>query len=350
MEFVTGDEAEVYCRKKLKSCINEEDIDDVIKISKLYVLEELTGEVYKRAGDINYFNHNYTKAFEYYQKALFASEKNGEKDRMPFLYNILGACKHAEMRYEEALSYYDKANIYAIVNNDRDIEIKSLYNCALCYRRMEWFDRALEYVDKCIKKTNLKTEPEKYLRFHTLKINCCIDMREFDKAVSISNHLLTELKEKDGIIAAYIYNNMGNLYLEKGDVDESIKYFIKSEQIRRIKEPSKLCRTIIHKSSAYIAKKLYYKAEENIKVGIELAFTYNDYEYVTRGYNYLIQVYQALDQHQKIEETYEKIIELLKDKKPEELKKIYLKISEYYIKQGKLDKADEYIKLSLEGN
>jgi tetratricopeptide (TPR) repeat protein len=349
MEFLTSDEAERHCRERLLQDIGEEELNEIIDIIKSFNIESLEAEAYGKVAFICYSSKSHANAVKFYQMALDSSLKSGQKNRFPLLYNSLGACKYAEMLYEEALFCFDKANIYAVMFGDMDIEIKSLNNIAMTYRRLSWLDKAIEYADTTLMKLkNMADMSEFIIRAHMIKINCYIDKSDYPKALEISYQLIDVLGDDSVVEGAHIYNNIGNVCVELGKYNEGIKYFNKSEEIRKVNGVNKLSHTLIDKTFAYIKLNLYAEAEAFLKSGIELALRYNDYDYVLRGYEYLINIYEALKCNEKIEATYSKIIELLKDKKPEELKKIYIQISEYYIKQGKLDKADEFMKQSSE--
>jgi tetratricopeptide (TPR) repeat protein len=346
MEFPTSDEAERYCREKLEQDIGEEEINAVIEIANSHKLEELVVKAYRKAADFYYSIKKYIEAADCCQKILDYNIRIANNEKIPFLYNQIGVYKYLNMNYKEALVYFDKANIFAIMFYDSDIEIKSMFNMALIYRRMQWLDKAIEYANMCIEKTSYKSNPEKYIMFYSIKINCYGDMKEYDKAIEISKRLIAEIENDNDIVTAYLYNNIGNLYFLKGEPDESLDYFIRSEKIRKVKEPQKYGRTIIDKSRVYISRGLHFEAEEALKAGIGMALTYKDYDYVLKGYEYLINVYEVLKCNEEIELTYAKIINLQKDKNPQELKKTYLQIADFYIKQGKLEKAEEYMELS----
>jgi tetratricopeptide (TPR) repeat protein len=275
-------------------------------------------------------------------------EGTDNKDNVPFMYNRIGACMYAEIKYQEALVYFDKANVYAVMCNDSVIECIALYNMAMCYRRLLWLDKAIEYADLFIEKTTVPEQSDQYIYAHMVKINCYADKKDYNMMLTVSQKLINELEDKEGVIAAHIYNNMGNCYSELMLYDKSLEYYNKSEKIRREKELNKLCHTLIDKAHLYIKQNLYIEAEEQLQKGIELAAKYNDYDYILRGYNALIGVYEGIQSNEKIESTYEKIIKLLMKRSPEELKKTYLEISKFYIELGKLDKADEFLKLSQE--
>jgi tetratricopeptide (TPR) repeat protein len=154
------------------------------------------------------------------------------------------------------------------------------------------------------------------------------------------------MDDREGLLAGQIYNNMAAAYLDLGEFEKSLEFYNKSEEIRYMRERDKLSRTIINKAQVYIKLKSYMEAEEALIKGIENAMEYNDKEYILLGYQHLIILYKELKDNEKVEETYKRIIELLKEKETGDFKKIYLEMSKFYIEQGKLDKADKYMELS----
>lgn len=318
MEFLTRDESEVDLNRKL--------------------------------ADMYFYEYKYFLAHENYVKVLERCVRTGDNNQIPFLYNRLGACKYADMDYAVALDYFDKANIYGVLFNDETAEINALFNCALTYRRMGWFDKCIEYADLCILKLKKETNSDKYLYAHTIKITCYDELGEYNKAFEANKKLIDEIQDKKGVVAAQLYNNMGTAYLEREQYELSLEYFNWSEKIRREKEPNRLSHTIIDKSQIFIKQHLYSRAEEELLIGIELALKFNDYDYVLRGYYYLLSVYEVLAHNDKIGEIYMRIMQQLKERNSKELGKLYLDIAKFYIGLGKLDKADEFMKLAQEEN
>jgi hypothetical protein len=51
MQFLTIDEAHQYCTDKLQQDVGEEELKEVIEVTKLYELENLESKAYKKTGD-----------------------------------------------------------------------------------------------------------------------------------------------------------------------------------------------------------------------------------------------------------------------------------------------------------
>jgi tetratricopeptide (TPR) repeat protein len=346
MKFLTRHEAEKYCTDKLDQSIDEEEIRNICSISMEYNLNNIHVLAYKKLVDYYFNNHMYNKCFSCCTELLKFIESIDEKYMLGYTHNFLGACKYMEMEYSEALCYFDKANVYALLYKDDACEIKSLLNSAMCYRRLYWYDKAIEYADLCVVKAKNTGNREKYVYSNMLKINCYADNKDFKSALRLSFEVIDYIEDKEGATAAHFYNNIGNYYVVLEEFDKSLQYFNKSEKVRRLKDIYRLPHTLIDKAYSYIKQSLYYEAEVLLQEGIKEALKNNDLDYALRGYYYLINVYEAQKLIQRIEAVYTDIIELLKKKNPQELKKTYLEISKFYIEQGKLDKADEFMKLS----
>ncbi|WP_163192382.1 hypothetical protein [Clostridium thermarum] len=114
MEFLTSSEAERYCSKRLQQDICEEELKEIIKITKIHNIQWVEAEANMRLGDKYFYKYNYTEVVKCYFKVVDYYEKFSKNEKISLLYNLIGACKYAELMYEEALVYFDKANIYAL--------------------------------------------------------------------------------------------------------------------------------------------------------------------------------------------------------------------------------------------
>lgn len=340
------EEAKQYCEDKLSEDLTVEEIYEVIDITKEYIVPEVEMEAYRKLGELYHNQYKYLDAFIAFSNALDIAKNIDEKQIQAYLFNMLGACKYANMEYIEALVYFEKANSYASIYIDEKIEVNSLLNIAMCYRRLSKFEIAIQYADTCILKIDDEKHPNKYINAVMIKVNSYEDKDDYDKALEVSSNLIDWIDDKESVIAAFIYNNIANLYLEKGIMSRSMEYFNKSQDIRKEKDPTKLSHTIIDKSRAYIKQGLYVEASMLLELGIEMTMKYNDQDYLMRAYYYIIEVYKALDELDRVEQIYMKAIDILAGKNDTELLRIYLDISVFYIKRGDLVNAEKYIELS----
>ena len=346
MKFFTSDEAERYCEAKTNSDISDSEIYEIMNIAKEYSLKKIEAEVHIKLGLAFYNKCGYDKAYSHFKKAVKLIDSLDDKSRLGYIYNLLGACKYAELQPMEALQYFDKAIVHAVMFKDSYTETNSLLNSAKCYRKLSWLEMAIEYSDLCLNKLKDSNDLVRYISANIVKINCYEDRQDYDRAINLSEELLFNIQDKESIMLGNIYNNLGGLYLLTGDTKKSLENFDKSIEFRKRKDLKNLSHSIIDKTRVYIREKLYMKAVELLQCGCEMALEYNDYFYAVRGYKYLIEVYINMKNFVGADDVYTKIIKILGNRDSEELKKHYLEMVEFYIKQGKLDKADEYMTLS----
>lgn len=342
------EEAGIYCKSKMENNPTEEDVNSVIEIGSKYGLKEEEANAYKVLGDIKYESYHFLDAFIAYNNSLEIYKEIKNIDKQCYLNNRLGMCKLRELDYVEALLYFNRANHYAIEFKDKVVEINSIFNIALTYKKMGKIEEALKYIDIYIYIiSDFSDYSERCAQVNILKANCLNEKGYIEESILVLTETLnnfTNLKEE---IKGTIYNNLGCKYLEKGDFDNSLKAFNKSEIIRIDNDKAKLSHTIIEKASLYIKKELYTEATLLLKIGCDLAKTYNDSYYLVEGYYLLIDVYEKLNRYNEIEEVYYEIIENVKDKyNSPELLKVYLKLAELYIKEEKIEEANKFIKLS----
>jgi len=171
------------------------------------------------------------------------------------------------------------------------------------------------------------------------------------EAINILENLVQGFEGIKKIDEAVIYNNIGVFYLEKDELDESLKAFGKSETIRMEYDEEYLSHTIIDKSRVYIKRGLYTEAIILLKLGVDLATRYNDNNYLLRGYYLLVDIYEKLDKHKDVEDIYFKIMGIVeKVNNSCEKMKVYLGLTEYYIKQNNMEKALKYLEESKKNN
>lgn len=348
------EEAERYCKNIMDNNPTEEQVNSVIEISLKYGLKETGANGYKMLGDMKFDQYQYLDAFLAYNSSLDICKTIGKLDIQCYLINRLGICKYYELDYVEALLYFNRAQQYAVEFNDINVEVNAIFNIALTYNKMEKFEESKNYVDLYVSKIHdFSDYEEMHAQANILKSNCMKSQGNIEEAIFLLKETLSNLKGIRKDTEGMIYNNLGGLYLAKGDYDSSLNAFNKSENIRVEYDEALLSHTIIHKAELYIEKELYTEATLLLKMGCDIAKKYNDNYYLILGYNFLIDVYEKLDKLEKAEEVYHSIIALA-DKKDNslELLKAYLKLADLYIKQNRSGDARNIIKLSqkISGN
>lgn len=341
------EEAKQYCLDNLEENINKEKAIELINIAIRYNLEEVEAEIYKTLGDISYNNKTYTEAFLNYSLSVDIFKNTTNKKNIPYLYNRLGMCKFSVAECIDSVMYFNRSIYYSGIYNDELTGKYSIYNIAKCYIKLKKYNEAVEYFDIFISECNKSENAENYIYAQSMKANCLGEMGKIDNAILIYNELLQEILKISAPLKAYVYNNLGSLYLKKEELLESLNYFNKSQRIRSEVDTDNLSHTLIDKSEVYIKQKLYNEAIMIINLGIDMAKTYKDSEYLLKAYYLLVKIYTLNGDCDKVEENYNNILNILKDTKDNNnLLKVYMMLCESNFKTNNYKKAYEYLKLS----
>lgn len=336
------EEAEKYCVGRLEQDISNDEVEQIIAIGNQYELSYVKAKGYIKLGDHYYRENKYIDAFKNYFYSLDLLKHDTQSYEKCYVYNTLGMCKYMLLNYEEAMIYFNKAKDDSYIINEKGILQNSIYNLALCNKKILNMNEAIKlieiFINNCDKEQNL----DGYIYANTFKANCYEELGELDKCISIYEESIKLIDEENMKLLGYLYNNLGGIFLKKGDVAESLNWYNKSQQIRSKIDKANLARTLIEKSEIYIKKELYNEALMIIELGIEEAKINNDYEYIMKGYEILQEVYEKLEMYPKCKEILRELIKLLNEKGNILLQlKYYNVLLGIYLKEKNYDKVKE---------
>lgn len=334
------EDARLYCTQKLKSAESADSIEEIISIAKKYKLKDILGEAYMYLGE-NYFKTNdYINAQINYLNALNYYKWTDLTDKEPYLYNKLGRCKMSQLEFLEALTYFNFAGYYAVIQNNDDIKRMSIYNMALCNKKLNRIDAALKYIELYLSLYDKENDFRMYIYVNVLKAECFEIENSADISICILDNLSKEFDKYDDPLLGYIYNNLGELYLKKSDFKRSLEFFKRAEHIREVKDAYNLSHTVLKESYIFINQKQYDKAVALIEKGLKLSYENNDKEYLLEGYYMLAGIYISLKRNDEAVSIYEKLADLLQ-KDSNKLLNVYVKLSQLYAEQNNSKKLQE---------
>lgn len=337
------EEARNYCNEKLKSTLNHECLDELIEIGEKYSLTDILLDVYLLKANLLYNECCYNNAFIYYYKILeIYIDKNDDKDKA-FIYTKLSKCKGMTLSYEEALVYSFKSYFYCNEFKDKINLMNCMFNICIIYKKLGEYDNALIYIDKLLNIINPKDYIHRYIDAIIVKCNCYASKGEFRTSIDIYNSTLNNLNNIPGIPLGFIYNNLGDAYLNLGELEYALLYFDKAISTRTLFDKSTLSHSLIDKSQVLIKQKYFDNSISLIQEGLALSKKYSDNEYILKGYNLLEDIYIELNNKVKLEETYLLLVEFLKDMDSIKLLGIYIKLSILYMKCNNIDKYKEFL-------
>ncbi|MGV8981903.1 hypothetical protein [Clostridium sp.] len=344
-----GEDAELYCLKKLKEINQDKDIAEILEIAIKFNLLNIKAIAYSSLGEY-YFNQNdYHEAFINYNNSIDILKNVDQNETIPYLYLRIGDCNVALLQYTGAITYFNLSHHYSIMYNDQKTQKKAIYNMAKCYMKLNKINLALENINKFLALFNKEEDYETYISANIFKSNCYEAQSEFNAAIEIYDSLILENINCDNPLLGYIYHNLGLAYLNKNDFKKSLQYLNIAEQLRIKIDSANLSHTIIEKSRVFIKQGLYNDALTLIKSGLIHAESNIDYEYVLNGNYLLTHIYEMLNDILNLKKTYLNIIEFLKlSNKYNELISVYTKLSIIYLDENNVEGAKKYLLLSLE--
>ena len=134
------------------------------------------------------------------------------------------------------------------------------------------------------------------------------------------------------------------------DFENSIKYFNMAELFKYKFDRPTLSHTHIEKSHVFIKQRLYNKAIESIKEGLNNAVNYDDMEYLIKGNFMLSRIYEILDDYDRLEKVYLELVRILKKAceihNTSDLSLVYNKLSLIYLSKGNTANTKKYLLLS----
>lgn len=305
------EEARQYCLNELSKNLNLDALDYINDISIRFNLKDVEMYALIKKGDYYFEAKEYSKALTNYVKALNNIMTNRQYEA--YLFNRLGLCKMNELHYTEALEFFSVAYLLAGDNNDLITRKNSIYNISLCHRKIFDFEISIKYINEFLTLCNRDEELISYVYANVIKANSYRDLKEFDSALEIYEHLRQSI-DINSPIAAYVYDNLGLLYSEFSEYEKALECLDISQKIRTDADIENLAKSLIDKASILVKQSRNYEALILINLGIDVAKKYKDFEYEFKGYHLLTDIYKELGDTKKLEEIYLKLFAIAKEK------------------------------------
>jgi len=332
----------LYCIKKIEENNIDDVLEEVFEIADKFNLVMIKGMSYIKLGDSAFNKLNYNKAFIEYNQAIPIYKDQDKDEIIPYLYWKIGLCKERNFQYEDAIIFFKLCEHYSVLQKDIKTHQLALYDKALCYKKTDELDLALEAIDKYLAFSDKEEDTNFYIYANVLKANCYSDMGKTDTAIETYHHLLSQISQDNNPSLGLIYTNLGLVYLNKDDFKRSLESFEKSEDIRTKNDKINLSHTLIEKSEYFSKQGLYEEAIKTIQLGLASAAIYKDYEYLLKGNYNLAAIYERMSDISNLKSTYLAIITLLKEKnKFNKLASIYVKLSLIYLDENNINAAKE---------
>ena len=301
-------------------------------------------------GALFYFEYNYEKALEYYEKSLKISEEIGYKKGMESSYSYIATIYLSNNNYKKALEYNEKTfKIYEEVGDKRGM-MRYLGNIGGIYKRMSNYEKAREYFEKSLKISEEIGDKKGMEISYSLIGGMYIDQGNNEKALEyFEKSLKTSDEIGDKRVMVDSYNITGFIYYKQGNYEKALEHYEKSLKIEEELGDKRGIGYTFHSIG------LIYKDQGNYEKGLE--YYQKSFEIFEEIGNKggMMTYYEGIGVIYREQGNYDKALEYLEKciKTSEELgDKIRMgsslgNIGLIYKEQGNYDKALEYYEKCL---
>ncbi len=222
---------------------------------------------FNNQGNVFYYESNYDKCLEYYNKALKLYEDIDDKRGIANCINNQGLIYYTEGNYTRALDLYSDALTIRKLINDKPGMASSYNNLALVMERQGNYPASLECHFKSL--AIFEELKDNYGLANILGNIGAIYSNQNNNEKALEYYLKAlkiqkEISNKHGM--ANLYNNLGIIYLRKGKFDEAMSNNEKGLDLRKeIGDEYGIAFSMTNAGSIYFSQKKYEAAlKENL--------------------------------------------------------------------------------------
>lgn len=234
----------------------------------------------------------WSRAMDYYLKALKIAGELHLENRNALIYNNIGNIYYRQDKLGKAESYFHKALRINLKSKNKKEQFNNYNNLAGVYLNQKKYDRALDYSLRAMQTLDIETDPDLYYFMQTNIATLYLQKKDYKLAVSYLRNAMEYQElyrfEYDLIETYYLF---AHLYSSLNQHDSARFYIDKTlKQMKRVPN-----------------KHLESKVMENISVYYEETNNYKE-------------AYQALKQSTRLKDS---ILKIDNPKKMESLEKVY---------------------------
>lgn len=331
--------------------LGEQYIENALFYAEKYGLEfrkarniYLRGKIYTLKGDLGLAQQFFLSA-----NVIFIKENRFEEIISTFL--KLGTITFAMQAYHSACSYFHQAEkVYEDSEIGNDFIIGQIYYyIASTYYKLEQLDKAINYsylANSKFEKINNKKEYAKSLLLLSQEYS---KKGEMDTAIKYSQQTLKLFKEIDDYVyIAEIENNLGKLFAEFDNIEESFVHLNKAKKLRMKNKDINYIETLINICENYIKIKDISSAKEILKEIMDNKENGNELTL----YNYYLLKYRIDMIEENKQEAENTLMVALDYARATELKneiaEVSILIGKFYIDNGKDVEAAKFLSEGVE--
>ncbi|MBU3158297.1 helix-turn-helix domain-containing protein [Clostridium frigoris] len=329
----------------------EQNIDKSIYYCEKYKLEYQGGRNLSLRGDICMEKQNISSAQQVFLSANVIFIKNNSYEEIIKTLLKLGKISLKLRGYQSASSYFKQAEKVFIDNQmGNDFLLGEIYYyIGHTYFKLENMENAIKYCYLAKEKFNQISSKEEYANSLLLLADGYNKKGDIKNAIKYSKITLKVFKEINNLTyISEIENNLGRLFYEFENIEESFIHLNKAKEIRQNTNDLKLIDTLANICENYIKLKSVSKAKEALS---------HILDYIEEGNNKALFQYYLLkyrvdlleDNKKEAENTLLKALIFVKEQdKLKEAAEISIMIGKFYVDGGRNIDAAKYLNEGVE--
>lgn len=358
--------------KVLKSTPENKQIEILNELSKLYwdysldssfyyanealslahIVQDKLGlsDSYNRIGNVYYFQQQYEKALEFYEKSLAARKSSNDQTGIANIYNNMATLYSETGNNEKALELYNQALSISISQNDKFNTASYYSSIALTYEKMENSRKALEYFFKSLELTKELGKEDALARVYRSIGNIYSDISSWDMALNYFLDALEIYKKTNnqpGLSA--MYNNIGIIYQNIKEKDKALLYFQKSLDIEiSLKNESGQSSAYNNIGTVYDEQGNRDKALEYYNKSYEINKKYNDPQGIAISLNNIGLIFIEKGKYGQAYDYLTQSLKINKERKDTyDIANSNNNLAKLYLKQKKYPEAKNHLAASI---
>ena len=329
----------------------EQNIDKSIYYCEKYKLEYQGARNLSLRGDIYMEQQDIASAQQFFLSANIIFIKNNSYEEIIETLLKLGKITLKMMGYQSASSYFKQAEKVFIDNQmGNDFLLGEIYYyIGYTYFKLENIENAIKYSYLAKEKFNQINSKNEYANSLLLLADGYNKKGDIKNAIKYSKVTLKVFKEINNLTyVSEIENNLGRLFYEFENMEESFIHLNKAKEIRQNTKDLKLIDTLANICENYIKLKSVSKAKEALK---------HILDYIEDGNNKALFQYYLLkyrvdlleDNKNEAENTLLQALRFVKEQdKLKEAAEISIMIGKFYVDGGRSIDAAKYLNEGVE--
>ncbi|MPQ33202.1 helix-turn-helix domain-containing protein [Clostridium estertheticum] len=329
----------------------EQNIDKSIYYCEKYKLEYQGARNLSLRGDIYMEQQNIASAQQVFLSANIIFIKNNSYEEIIETLLKLGKITLKMMGYQSASSYFKQAEKVFIDNQmGNDFLLGEIYYyIGYTYFKLENIENAIKYSYLAKEKFNQIDSKNEYANSLLLLADGYNKKGDIKNAIKYSKVTLKVFKEINNLTyVSEIENNLGRLFYEFENMEESFIHLNKAKEIRQNTKDLKLIDTLVNICENYIKLKSVSKAKEALS---------HILDYIENGNNKALFQYYLLkyrvdlleDNKNEAENTLLQALMFVKEQdKLKEAAEVSIMIGKFYVDSGRSIEAAKYLNEGVE--